>query len=86
MAQSPEVACRLIPKIPGSPLLLRWVEGLSSIEAENAQWDALLATDDSQNLLDKLAGEALTQYGRLDVLCVLKVYTSNKVISYGEYS
>ncbi|WP_076793060.1 hypothetical protein [Chlorobium sp. KB01] len=37
-------------------------EGLSAIEADNAQWDALLETDESQDLLDKLAGEALAEH------------------------
>ena len=32
------------------------------IEAENARWDSLLATDESQTLLEKLAGDALQAY------------------------
>lgn len=35
---------------------------LAEIEAENARWDSLLATDESQDLLEKLAGEALDEY------------------------
>jgi len=31
------------------------------ILAENAQWDALLATDESQHLLEKMADEALAE-------------------------
>ncbi len=37
-------------------------ESLAEVEADNAQWDALLATDDAQNLLDKLADDALAEY------------------------
>jgi len=38
-------------------------EGASEkeISAENAQWDALLATDESQHLLEKMADEALAE-------------------------
>ncbi len=32
------------------------------IEADNAQWDALLATNESQTLLEQLAAEALTEH------------------------
>ncbi len=35
---------------------------LAEIEAENAEWDLLLATDESQDLLEKLAGEALKEH------------------------
>jgi hypothetical protein len=31
------------------------------ISAENARWDALLATDESQRLLEKMADEALAE-------------------------
>ena len=31
------------------------------IAAENAQWDALLATDESQRLLEKMADEAVAE-------------------------
>jgi len=37
-------------------------EEISEIEADNAQWDALLATDEAQALLNKLAGEALAEH------------------------
>jgi hypothetical protein len=37
-------------------------EGLTATEEDNAQWDSLLATDQSQVLLDKLAGEALAEH------------------------
>ena len=38
-------------------------EGASEeeISAENARWDALLATDESQHLLEKMADEALAE-------------------------
>ncbi len=32
------------------------------IEADNARWDALMATDEAQNLLEKMANEALAEY------------------------
>lgn len=37
-------------------------EGLAEIEADNARWDALLATDEAQTLLEKLAQEALAEH------------------------
>jgi uncharacterized protein (DUF2336 family) len=37
-------------------------EDVAEIEADNARWDALLATDESQALLEKLAGEALVEH------------------------
>jgi hypothetical protein len=37
-------------------------EDIAKIEADNAQWDALMATDESQNLLEKLAAEALAEH------------------------
>lgn len=37
-------------------------EGLTEIEADNARWDALMATDEAQTLLEKLADEALTEH------------------------
>ncbi len=37
-------------------------EDISEIEADNARWDALLATDESQALLEKLAAEALAEH------------------------
>ena len=37
-------------------------EDIAEIEADNARWDALLATDQSQALLEKMAGEALAEY------------------------
>ena len=33
-----------------------------AVEAENARWDALLATDEAQAVLGKLAGEALAEH------------------------
>lgn len=41
-------------------------ESREEIAIENAQWDALLATDESQRLLEKMADEALAdiQAGR----------------------
>ena len=36
-------------------------ESIDDIEADNARWDALLATDESQALLDRLADEALAE-------------------------
>lgn len=37
-------------------------EDAAEIEADNAQWDALLATDAAQILLENLADEALAEY------------------------
>lgn len=37
-------------------------EDQAEIEADNARWDALLATDQAQTLLEKLADEALTEH------------------------
>jgi hypothetical protein len=37
-------------------------EDIAEIEADNAQWDALLATDEAQTLLEKLANEALAEH------------------------
>ena len=37
-------------------------EGTSEIEADNEQWDALLATDKSQALLETMAVEALAEH------------------------
>jgi CRISPR/Cas system-associated protein Csm6 len=37
-------------------------EAMAEIEADNAQWDALLATDESQDLLEKMAAEALAEH------------------------
>lgn len=36
-------------------------ESVDEIEADNARWDALLATDESQALLERLADEALVE-------------------------
>lgn len=41
---------------------LTQTESSAEIEADNAQWDALLSTDSGQTLLEKLAGEALVEY------------------------
>ena len=35
---------------------------MAEIEADNARWDALLATDEAQALLEKLAEEALAEH------------------------
>ncbi len=37
-------------------------ENLAEVETDNEQWDVLLATDDAQNLLDKLADDALAEH------------------------
>jgi hypothetical protein len=37
-------------------------ESIEEIDADNARWDELLATDTSQTLLEKLAGEALAEH------------------------
>ncbi len=37
-------------------------EDPAAVEADNAQWDALLATEEAQMLLDKLADEALVEH------------------------
>ncbi len=37
-------------------------ESIDEIEADNARWDALLATEESQALLEQLADEALAEY------------------------
>ncbi len=42
----------------GDDDLLDEGESAAESEAENAQWDALLATDESQHLLEKMADEA----------------------------
>ena len=42
--------------------LERQDESMEAIEADNARWDELLATDESQALLERLANEALAEY------------------------
>ncbi|MEJ2748526.1 MAG: hypothetical protein P8183_11560 [Anaerolineae bacterium] len=42
--------------------LARGEANLAEIEAENTRWNSLLAPDESQDLLEKLAGEALEEY------------------------
>ena len=37
-------------------------ENSAAVAADNARWDALLATNQSQDLLEKLADEALAEY------------------------
>ncbi len=37
-------------------------ESMAEIEADNEKWDALLATDEGQSLLEKLANEALAEH------------------------
>ena len=37
-------------------------EDLTEIEADNAEWDAILASEESQALLEKLADEALAEH------------------------
>ncbi len=37
-------------------------ESIAEIETENARWDALLATEEAQDMLDKLADEALKEH------------------------
>ncbi len=37
-------------------------ENVAEVEADNARWDALLATDESQALLKNLADEALAEH------------------------
>jgi len=37
-------------------------ESMAEIEADNENWDALLATDEAQTLLEKLANEALAEH------------------------
>jgi hypothetical protein len=37
-------------------------EDIIEVEADNAQWDALMATNEAQTLLEKLANEALAEY------------------------
>ena len=37
-------------------------EEMAEVEADNARWDALLATDEAQTLLEKLAEEALAEH------------------------
>jgi hypothetical protein len=41
---------------------LAGAESMAEIEAENAKWDALLATEEAQDMLDKLADEALKEH------------------------
>ncbi len=40
-------------------------ESVPEIEADNDKWEALMATDESQALLDKMAVQALAEYDRL---------------------
>lgn len=45
--------------------LAEWLiqeESSAEIEADNARWDTLLATDDAQTLLENLANEALAEH------------------------
>lgn len=44
---------QMIGTIPDDP---------SAIEADNARWYALLATDEAQSVLEKLAAEALAEH------------------------
>ncbi len=37
-------------------------EGIQEIDADNEHWDALMATDKAQSLLEKMAGEALAEH------------------------
>jgi hypothetical protein len=37
-------------------------EDMAEVETDDAQWDALLATDEAQALLENLADEALAEY------------------------
>lgn len=37
-------------------------EVAAQVEADNARWDTLLATDEAQSLLEKLADEALAEH------------------------
>lgn len=37
-------------------------ETAAALEDDNARWDALLATDEAQSLLEKLANEALAEH------------------------
>ena len=37
-------------------------EEIAEVEADNARWDALLDTDEAQDLLEKLADEALEEH------------------------
>ena len=37
-------------------------QDVAEIEADNDRWDALLATDEAQTLLERLAEEALTEH------------------------
>ncbi len=54
-----------------------------TVSADDARWEALLATDDSQNLLDKLADEVLAeiQAGRAKPM----VFTEDGEIAPGLY-
>ncbi len=46
-------------------------ESPAEIEADIAEWDALLATDETQELLDRLANEALEEHraGQTRLMC-----------------
>lgn len=37
-------------------------ESMAEVEADNVKWDAILATDEGQALLEKLADEALAEH------------------------
>lgn len=55
--------------------LERQDESMDRIDADNARWDTLLATDESQALLEQLADEALAEYraGKTKPLAVTDV-------------
>jgi len=38
------------------------LEDQDEIDADNARWDAIMATDEAQNLLEQLAQEALSEH------------------------
>ena len=64
---SPERAAQLVDFarfLEAQALLeeLAEAESMAEIEAENAEWDTLLTTDEAQDVLDKLADEALEEH------------------------
>ena len=55
-------------------------EAVLEMEADNERWDALMATDKAQALLEKMAGEALVEHrtGKTKPMAFSLVFTSNQ--------
>ena len=64
-----EFCCHILEKevsayrfIDGKIVQITSEEEIAEVEADNARWDALLDTNEAQDLLEKLADEALEEY------------------------